>query len=53
MLAKLIAFVKRYQNDIILATGVILISLISFAAGYLAAREQLKEPIIIEEQVSP
>lgn len=49
MIAKLIEFVKQHQNDIILAIGVILISLISFAAGYLMAREQFKEPIHIEE----
>lgn len=52
MLPNLIEFVKRYQNDIILAIGVLLISLISFAAGYLAAREQLQEPIQIESPKS-
>lgn len=40
--------VKRYESDIILAIGVILISLLSFAAGYLTAKEQLKEPLRIE-----
>jgi len=48
MLSKFIEFVKRYQSDIILVIGVILISLISFAAGYLVAKDQLKEPIRIE-----
>jgi len=49
MLAKLIEFVKRYEIDIMLAIGVILISLLSFAVGYLTAKEQLKEPIRIEQ----
>ncbi|MEK7510084.1 MAG: hypothetical protein AAB567_00800 [Patescibacteria group bacterium] len=47
MLAKLIEFVKRHQSDIMLAIGVLLISLLSFAVGYLTAREQFKEPIQI------
>jgi len=37
-----------HQNDIILLIGVILISLLSFAIGYILAKEQEKEPIIIE-----
>lgn len=49
MLAKLKQFVKIYQDDIILFVGVILISLLSFAAGFIAAKQQEKEPIIIEE----
>lgn len=36
------------QNDIILLIGVILISLLSFAAGYIAAKQQNKEPIKFE-----
>jgi len=45
MLSKIIQFVKdrkafivRHSDDIILLVGVILISLLSFAAGYIAAR---------------
>ncbi|MBZ9578643.1 hypothetical protein KJA14_02220 [Patescibacteria group bacterium] len=49
MLAKFIKFVKEHQSDIILVVGVVLISLLSFAAGYIVARQQEKEPIIIEE----
>ncbi|MBI1984790.1 MAG: hypothetical protein HYS60_01605, partial [Candidatus Wildermuthbacteria bacterium] len=41
-------FVKRYESDIILGVILIMLSLISFAAGYLAAQDQLKEPIRIE-----
>jgi len=48
MLSKIIQFVKRYQEDIILVIGVILISLLSFAAGYIMAKQQEKEPIRIE-----
>jgi len=48
MLAKLIEFIKRHQDDIILTVGVILISLLSFAAGYIVAKQQEKTPIKIE-----
>ena len=48
-IAKLAGLVKRYETDIILAIGVVLISLLSFAIGYLTAKEQLKEPIQIEQ----
>ena len=37
-----------HQHDIILLIGVILISLLSFAIGYIVAKEQEKEPIKIE-----
>ena len=40
--------VKIYRFDIILGIGVFLLSLLSFAVGYLMAREQLKEPLRIE-----
>ena len=49
MLAKLKQSVKLHQNDIILLIGVILISLLSFAIGYIIAKEQEKEPIKIEK----
>ncbi|HCM36974.1 MAG: hypothetical protein A3J30_03455 [Candidatus Wildermuthbacteria bacterium RIFCSPLOWO2_02_FULL_47_9c] len=49
IIAKAAGFVKRYETDIILAMGVVLISLLSFAAGYLTAKEQLKEPIRAEQ----
>ena len=48
MLDKLKEFIITHQNDIILLTGVVLISLLSFALGYIIAKSQLKEPIKIE-----
>lgn len=47
--SKIIQFVKEKQDDIILVIGVILISLLSFAAGYIAAKNQEKAPLIFEE----
>ena len=52
MLAKFTNFVKTYKADIILVIGVILISLLSFAMGYITARYQEKEPIKIEKHDS-
>jgi hypothetical protein len=48
MLARLFKFVKDNQSDIILFLGVILVSLLSFAMGYVFAKYQEKEPVIIE-----
>ena len=48
-ISNFIELVKRYEADIILAVGVILISLLSFAIGYMTAKEEFKEPIRIEE----
>ena len=45
-------FLKKHQGDIILVVGVILISLLSFAIGYIVAKEQEKEPLIIKESIS-
>jgi len=49
ILEKISNGVKRYEIDIILAIGVVLVSLLSFAIGYLTAKEQLKEPIRVEQ----
>jgi len=51
-LLKIKNFVKKYQTDIILIIGIILISLFSFAMGYIIAKYQEKEPIIIENPKS-
>jgi len=51
MLAKIKEFVKKYQADIILVIGVILISLLSFAAGFIVAKQQEKEPLKIEFRI--
>jgi hypothetical protein len=48
LLSKLSNGVKTYQEDIILIIGVILISLLSFAIGFITAKQQKKEPIRIE-----
>jgi len=53
MLAKFIQFVKKHQADIILVIGVILISLLSFATGYIVAKNYAKEPIRIETPNTP
>jgi len=49
MLSKLIKFVKAHLDDIILVTGVVLVSLLSFLTGYITAKQQQKEPIKIEK----
>lgn len=49
MLTKIKEFVKNHQSDIILLIGVVLISLLSFALGYITAKQQGKEPIRIEQ----
>jgi hypothetical protein len=49
MLAELIKFVKTYQADIILVIGVILISLLSFAMGFITAETYDKEPLEFQE----
>ena len=51
MLSKIKEFVKEHQEDIILVIGVVLISLLSFAAGYITAKQQEKEPIKIEFRI--
>ena len=52
MLSKIIEFVKKYNIDIILIISVILISLFSFAMGYIVAKYQNIEPIQFQETVS-
>jgi hypothetical protein len=48
ILSKISNGVKKYQADIILVIGVILISLLSFAAGFIVAKQQEREPLRIE-----
>ncbi len=48
LLSKIFNGVKEHQDDIILIIGVILISLFSFAAGFIVARQQEKTPLRIE-----
>lgn len=49
MLAKIKEFTKKNQEDIILVIGVILISLLSFALGFITCSIQQNEPLIIEQ----
>ena len=48
MLSKIIQFVKTHLDDIILVIGVILISLLSFAMGYITAKQEEKKPLKFE-----
>jgi hypothetical protein len=52
MLSNIKQLVKDHQDDIILLIGVILISLLSFAAGYIVGAWPEKEPIQFEETES-
>ena len=49
MLVEIKEFVKKYQADIILIIGIILVSLLSFALGYIIAKQQAKEPLGFEK----
>lgn len=49
LLPALFDWVKKYQADIILVIGVILVSLLAFAAGYITAKESQKPPLIFQE----
>lgn len=49
--SKLINFFKKYQSEIILLIGVFLISLLSFALGYIIAKMEEKEPLKIEFKI--
>jgi len=40
MISKIKDFVNKYRDDIILVIGVFLISLLSFAIGYIVAKQQ-------------
>lgn len=48
MISKTAKIVKKYQNEITLFIGVILISLLSFSVGYLTAKNEDKTPIKFE-----
>ncbi len=52
ILTRISNWARRNQGDIILVAGVILISLLSFAAGYIAAEIRSKEPLQFEERSS-
>ena len=50
-LKQIFQFLKEHQADIILVIGVILISLLSFAIGFITAKQEEKEPIRIEYRI--
>jgi hypothetical protein len=50
ILSKFQGFVKPYFNDIILFIIIILLIMLSFASGYIAAKYQAKEPIQLINQ---
>ena len=49
MLAKIIDFVKVHSSDILLFLIIVLLVRLAFAAGFVTAREQFKEPIRIQQ----
>jgi predicted negative regulator of RcsB-dependent stress response len=53
MFKKIKEFIKEHWEEIILVIGVILISLLSFAIGYITAKQEEKEPIKIEKFQAP
>jgi predicted negative regulator of RcsB-dependent stress response len=52
MFEKIKEFIKEHWEEIILVIGVILISLLSFAIGYITAKQEEKQPIQIEYESS-
>ena len=50
MLAKIGGFVKANEAEIILAVAVGLVSILSFSIGYIVAREDGKQSIVITNQ---
>jgi hypothetical protein len=52
MFEKIKEFIRDHWEEIILAIGVILISLLSFAIGYITAKQEEKQPIKIEYEGS-
>ena len=47
-LKKLLILLRKYQGNIILAIAIVLISLFSFAMGFIVARQDNREPIRFE-----
>ncbi|GMX58378.1 MAG: hypothetical protein MCSN_0320 [Candidatus Microsyncoccus archaeolyticus] len=53
ILAKLGKFVKENKKELVLFLAVILISLLSFSCGYIAAKLEEKKPLIINYNEKP
>ncbi len=47
-LKELLILLRKYQGNIILAIAIVLISLFSFAMGFIVARQDNREPIRFE-----
>ncbi len=47
MLAKITDFVKGHFNDIMLFIIIVLLVLLAYAAGFITAKQQIKEPLQI------
>lgn len=45
MLSNFLDYVKRYRNEILIAIIIVLVSLLSFAAGYIVAKYQAQQDI--------
>jgi hypothetical protein len=45
-------FLNKYQKEILLFLIVVLLSLLSFALGYIVAKQELKEPLRIEKETT-
>ena len=45
-------FLNKYQKEILLFLIVVLLSLLSFALGYIIAKQELKEPLRIEKETT-
>jgi hypothetical protein len=52
MVTKIFNFVKNNKADIILVIGIILISLFSFAFGYITAKEGQNEGLKFERSIN-
>ena len=53
MLSKLFEFVKAHIDTIILSVVIMLFLLFSFAAGYIMAKYQDRQPIYIQQDNKP
>lgn len=53
MLAKIMEFVKAHKTDLTIFIGIMLISTLSFAFGYIYCKTGEKEEIRFEEPLNP
>jgi len=48
MIPKIVQLVKARFNDIMFIIIIVLLILLAFASGFIVAKNQLKQPIVIE-----